>query len=565
MAKDIKRHISHLKSSGTTAPAADDLVYGEIAVGYGAGNEVLYIKNSSDAIIPFVNGASALAEAELYADSGFVSTVTSDSALTTSLSEKASSGRTLSINHTSRTAQSGFKKLSTDDYGHVTAGTDVALSDLTGLGAVSSARTITTNQGLTGGGNLSSDLTIGHSNQISAGTAKTSTTAATTIGTGNTAVGIPEIVYDANGHITSTSETTVNLNVAKATTNDYGVVKVATTTGDNNTDVVMTQSAVTKAIEDSFTLQDAMRYKGTLTGKSQFEGLTDYQVGDTYKVAAEFTTTSGVKLEIGDMVIAQESGATFDVDDFNFIQANLDPTAYVVTTRSITAGTGLTGGGDLSADRTISLATTGTAGTYYAVKTDDYGRVISGSSTNPNTDNYITGATVTTAASNVEVALSGNNNSAKANAQFTIPNATTSAAGVMTSADKTVLDNLTPLTGNASTLSAITASAAAINSLTGTVGTMAFENTSSYSSATEVNTALAGKSDTGHTHSEYENQDAFSNVKVGSTTIEADSATDTIEFAVTNTTGTEGLTISADATNDKVTLNLGDIVCGDYA
>ena len=39
-----------------------------------------------------------------------------------------------------------------------------------------------------------------------------------------------------------------------------------------------------------------------------------------------------------------------------------------------------------------------------------------------------------------------------------------------------------------------------LDSITGNVGTMAYENASSYSSATEVGTALNGKSDTGHTH-----------------------------------------------------------------
>lgn len=49
------------------------------------------------------------------------------------------------------------------------------------------------------------------------------------------------------------------------------------------------------------------------------------------------------------------------------------------------------------------------------------------------------------------------------------------------------------------------------------------------------------------------NQNAFSNVKVGSTTVAADGKTDTVEFAVgTGTTG--GLTIEGDATNDKVTI-----------
>ena len=45
---------------------------------------------------------------------------------------------------------------------------------------------------------------------------------------------------------------------------------------------------------------------------------------------------------------------------------------------TISAGTGLTGGGDLSANRTLSLAEFGTAGTYYKVTTDAYGRISSG-------------------------------------------------------------------------------------------------------------------------------------------------------------------------------------------
>ena len=39
-----------------------------------------------------------------------------------------------------------------------------------------------------------------------------------------------------------------------------------------------------------------------------------------------------------------------------------------------------------------------------------------------------------------------------------------------------------------------------LDGITGTVGTMVYENASSYSSATEVSTALGGKSNTGHTH-----------------------------------------------------------------
>lgn len=48
------------------------------------------------------------------------------------------------------------------------------------------------------------------------------------------------------------------------------------------------------------------------------------------------------------------------------------------------------------------------------------------------------------------------------------------------------------------------------------------------------------------------NQNAFSNVKVGTTTIAADAKTDTIEFVGSN------VTITPDATNDKVTFAVAD-------
>lgn len=71
-----------------------------------------------------------------------------------------------------------------------------------------------------------------------------------------------------------------------------------------------------------------------------------------------------------------------------------------------------------------------------------------------------------------------------------------------------------------------------------------------YYTESEVDTKLSGKSDTSHTHSAYANQNAFSNVKVGSTTIAADSTTDTLTLAGSN------VTITPDATNDKVTIGI---------
>lgn len=55
-----------------------------------------------------------------------------------------------------------------------------------------------------------------------------------------------------------------------------------------------------------------------------------------------------------------------------------------------------------------------------------------------------------------------------------------------------------------------------------------------------------------HSHNSYVNQNAFSNIKVGSTTVAADTTTDTVEFVGSN------ITITPDATNDKVTFTVAD-------
>lgn len=76
-----------------------------------------------------------------------------------------------------------------------------------------------------------------------------------------------------------------------------------------------------------------------------------------------------------------------------------------------------------------------------------------------------------------------------------------------------------------------------------------------YYTESEINTKLSGKSDTSHTHSAYVNQNAFSNVVVGSTTIAADSTTDTLTLAAGS-----NITLTPDASGDKVTIAAKDTV-----
>ena len=68
-----------------------------------------------------------------------------------------------------------------------------------------------------------------------------------------------------------------------------------------------------------------------------------------------------------------------------------------------------------------------------------------------------------------------------------------------------------------------------------------------------LQSALDGKAASSHTHSAYVNQNAFSNVVVGSTTASADNATDTLTLVAGS-----NVTITPDATNDKITIAATD-------
>lgn len=175
----------------------------------------------------------------------------------------------------------------------------------------------------------------------------------------------------------------------------------------------------------------------------------------------------------------------------------------------------------------------------------------------------------------------------------TYSNATTSAAGLMSASDKTKLDGITASADSVSFSRSLTSGTKVgtitingtgtdlyaptntdtwrpvVDNLTSTAtdsslsanqgkvlkglvdGKAASSHTHDdrYYTESEINSKLSGKSDTGHTHSSYVNQNAFSNVVVGSTTVAADSATDTLTLVAGS-----NVTLTPDATNDKITI-----------
>ena len=120
------------------------------------------------------------------------------------------------------------------------------------------------------------------------------------------------------------------------------------------------------------------------------------------------------------------------------------------------------------------------------------------------------------------------------------------ADGVITINDDSHAHVISNVDGLQSALDA-KATVSALSALSGLVGDTAV--------STQIETAIASKADTGHTHSTYVNQNEVSNVKVGTTTIAADSVTDTLTL-----TAGSNITLTPDASGDGVTIAAKDTV-----
>ena len=155
----------------------------------------------------------------------------------------------------------------------------------------------------------------------------------------------------------------------------------------------------------------------------------------------------------------------------------------------------------------------------------------------------------------------------------TYSDATTSASGLMSSGDKTKLNGIATgaeVNQNAFSNVKVGSTTVAADSKTDTLELVAGSNVTltpdatndkvtiaatdtTYSDATTSASGLMSSGDktklNGIATGAEVNQNAFSNVKVGSTTVAADAKTDTLELAA----GTN-ITLTPDATNDKVTI-----------
>lgn len=271
---------------------------------------------------------------------------------------------------------------------------------------ISSTRSVSAGSGLTGGGDLSADRTI-------------SMPATGTPGTYGSSTLIPVITTDAQGRVSSVTTAALGAVAASAVTNvpagtisatnvqaalnELDTEKTPTTRlvsagtglsggGDLSADRTISMPAVGtagtygSASSVPVVTTDA---QGRVTAATPTPiaitsaAVTDFTEAAQDAVGAALTDTASVDFTYNDAGNTISAAVLPGGVDHNSLSNYVADQHVAHSTVSISAGTGLTGGGTIAANRTISMPATGTPGTYTSVTTDTQGRVTAGS--NPTT------------------------------------------------------------------------------------------------------------------------------------------------------------------------------------
>ena len=316
------------------------------------------------------------------------------------------------------------------------------------------------------------------------------------------------------------------------------------TTGTNTTQIATTAFVIAE-INDRLGGADALVYKGTITLGTTTPGAftPSADKGWTYKVVANGSTKrgyiDGVAVEVGDMLICNTDGTAAATSDnystiagkWDFIQTNLDG---VVTGPESSTAAGVAGFADTSGKVIKQLTAT-----------------------------EIKSAAGLSLVKNQAITVTSTSVSDGTNTFNKYEHPTTTAVGA--SAKKVGYDNL----GHVVLGAALTATDVGLGNVVNTGdsatpvsgGTTKFTTGGAYTELNKKVDKVDGKglSTNDYTTAEKEklagiasgaevNQNAYSNIKVGSTTLSAGSKTATVEFV-----GTSHATVSADTSTGKVT------------
>jgi len=206
--------------------------------------------------------------------------------------------------------------------------------------AALAARTITAGTGLTGGGNLTANRTIALANTT------------VTAGSYGSATTVPTFTVDAQGRLTAADSATVTPAWADVTG------KPTTLAGYGITDAALAARTITAGIGltggGDLTANRTIALANTAVAAGSYGSAT---AAPTFTVDAQGRLTAA-----GSATVTPAWGS---VTGKPTTLAGYGITDGALAARSITAGTGLSGGGNLTADRTIALANTAvTAGSY---------------------------------------------------------------------------------------------------------------------------------------------------------------------------------------------------------
>lgn len=313
--------------------------------------------------------------------------------------------------------------------------------------------------------------------------------------------------------------------------------------GTNTTQIATTEFVVKEIDAKIEELGDAMVYKGTLAGGSTgaYGALTPAaNKGWTYKVTTA-GKIDGVAVEIGDMLIcntdntaaATSSNYTTIVSNWDFIQSNIDGAVIgpssTVTDASVAGFDGTAGHKIKQLSATEIKAAAGLS----LVKNQAITVTSTSVSDGTNTFNKYTHPTTTAVTAGAYKV--GKDSLGHVDLGSALTKSDVGLGNVVNTGDTD-----TPAANSDLKLTA----GGAYTALAGKVDVEAGKGLSTNDYTTTEKNKLAGIAAGAEV-----NQNAFSNVKVGSTTVAADTKTDTLELV-----GSQHITITPDATNDKITI-----------
>ena len=666
------RHISHLKSSGTTQmtvsgetftaaahPSSGAIYLGEIAVNYAANYETLFIKNSAGKIIPFANWLTTYKYInDQVASAGKIKSVTGTSPIS-AYTNTTNGAVTISHVTAGTAASSDLYKVAVDEYGHVTGYTKATKADIPGMGdkletsdfdtysaatktlidgksnsghthtisgvtglqteldkKVNTSVTITAASGLTGGGDLSANRTIGLATVGTAGTFNTVTvdqygrvtSGGTTTTTYKTVNG--QAITGGTGNIKSVTAVTASANdglTATTTTADTGDsvnVTVASgykipTTGETNhwTEAYNFVDSITSADTDNIINKwnEIIDFLSGITDTETLDGIIDgiEQEIAASKNAAITAATMGYNASTRTVSWTGTTSGGTSITGSTTIPEATASAAGLMPASAVTKLNGISSG----ATKT-EVSQTLTSGTKIGTIT------INGTATDlyceTDTDTHYTATTVVAASStgkanatatngNVYMnqvengAVTSSHNISGAGAVSVISDA--NGAITISAATESAKENLTVI-GGATTAATYNTSSAKTVKFTGgtgiqvsatTAGTITITNTGVKSVTTSdtngnisvdgTNVAVHGLQDAAYMTSASTTGASTTAVMTQKATTDAINAAK-VQVKVTNngnSEATEGLTVDPTTSGATAyTINLGDIICGDY-